>query len=648
MYKSPDSSLLYGAEMYDFAVETGELQFQAYALGTQGSASYYLGRLDSAINFHQRALVVHHQLNNFSAAGSSYNNIANIYRERGQQAEAIDYFLKALKIYEKLENNFAISTVMGNLGAVYGDMGDFEHSKLWYNKALAVKKQSNDKLGLSLLYTGIGTRFLYEENYDSAMYYQLESLKIRMEADNKNGIAYSLKHIGEVHSARGELDSALSYFNRSLVRLEELKIESGIADVCSNLADLYRKKGNNNMGLSYAKRALRISDEAGFADSQRDVSLLLYELHKERGEFRLSLEMYEHHIMMRDSIEREANQKATIELEFQYEYDKKFIAEGVKHEEEKKLNQVKHEKENEKQQILTAAIAAGLGLVVVFLIFVFNRLRMTKKQKEVIEEQKEEVEMAHHELEEKNQEIMDSISYAKRIQSAILPSDTLVKELLPESFILYKPKDIVAGDFYWMEKKDNIVLFAAADCTGHGVPGAMVSVVCNNAMNRAVREYGLAIPGKILDKTREIVIEEFEKSDEEVKDGMDIALCSIDGKKLQYAGAHNPLWIIRDGQLLETKADKQPIGEFDNKKDYTSHSYNLQKGDSIFIFSDGYVDQFGGEKGKKFRAKAFRELLLSIHDKSMSEQKVILDETFENWKGNLEQIDDVCVIGVRV
>ena len=224
----------------------------------------------------------------------------------------------------------------------------------------------------------------------------------------------------------------------------------------------------------------------------------------------------------------------------------------------------------------------------------------------------------------------------------------MVKEYLQESFILYKPKDIVAGDFYWLEQKDGKVLFASADCTGHGVPGAMVSVVCNNGLNRSVREHGLSDPGKILDKTREIVISEFEKSEEDVKDGMDIALCSLEGNKLLYAGAHNPLWIIRNGEIIETKANKQPIGKFDNLLPYTTHTFDLLKGDTFYIFSDGYPDQFGGERGKKYKSGNFKKFLISIQEYPMEEQHKLLDEEFENWKGKIEQIDDVCVIGVRV
>ena len=248
----------------------------------------------------------------------------------------------------------------------------------------------------------------------------------------------------------------------------------------------------------------------------------------------------------------------------------------------------------------------------------------------------------------KNKEILDSIIYAKRIQGAILPPDHIVKKYLNHSFIVYKPKDVVAGDFYWVRETKGRILFAAADCTGHGVPGAMVSVVCNNALNRAVREYGLSEPGRILDKTREIVVREFEKSDKYVSDGMDIALCAIENNMLYYAGAYIPLWIFRNGKLNEIKADKQPIGRFENPKPYTTHTVPLQKDDMIYILSDGFVDQFGGEKNKKFKVAALKKLLTQIAFLPVGEQEAILNKTFEEWKGNLEQVDDVCIFGVKV
>ena len=299
------------------------------------------------------------------------------------------------------------------------------------------------------------------------------------------------------------------------------------------------------------------------------------------------------------------------------------------------------------------AYVGGILLIVALLFSLFRwRIRSLKKtekklQFKVISATKE-IRSQKDEIVEQHKEIKDSIAYAKRIQSAILPPIKIVKEYLKDSFILYKPKDVVAGDFYWMKQVGNKVLFAAADCTGHGVPGAMVSVVCNNALNRSVREYSLSDPGEILDKTREIVIQEFDKSEEVVNDGMDIALCCLEGNFLSYAGANNPLWVIRDGEILETKANKQPIGKFDNLAPYTTHKTELKKNDSIYIFSDGYPDQFGGVKGKKYKSANFKKLLLSIQKHSMIKQLEMLDKEFENWKGIIEQIDDVCVIGVRI
>ncbi len=280
-----------------------------------------------------------------------------------------------------------------------------------------------------------------------------------------------------------------------------------------------------------------------------------------------------------------------------------------------------------------------------------SQAAVISEQKNFAEEQRDEIMQQHVQLEEKTKEITDSINYAKRIQDAILPPLTIVNKYLKDYFILYKPKDIVAGDFYWVENKNDLVLFAAADCTGHGVPGAMVSVLCSNALNRAVNEFGLTQPAKILDKTLEIVLEQFENSKEEVRDGMDIAICSFQPstRKLEYAGAQNPLWIVKggDAELIEIKADKQPIGRYSTKNKYTNHNLTLDKGDLIYLSSDGYADQFGGERGKKFKSVNFKKLLTKISSKPLQEQYQILNDNFKNWKGDLEQLDDVCVLGFK-
>jgi serine phosphatase RsbU (regulator of sigma subunit) len=278
--------------------------------------------------------------------------------------------------------------------------------------------------------------------------------------------------------------------------------------------------------------------------------------------------------------------------------------------------------------------------------------KVIERTEEVVR-QKEEIEKQRQKLEELYKDVTDSIRYAKRLQESILPPDNFIKQLLPESFVLYKPKDIVSGDFYWFYKKENKILFAAVDCTGHGVPGAFMSLVGANALNQAVKEHGVVQPAKILEDINKLSSETLNKNNENntVRDGMDLALCSIDKKsmELEYAGANNPLYLIRNNELIEIKADKFAIGAFEpGTKNYTNHKWQLQKGDKLYVFSDGYADQFGGLKGKKFMYRQFRDVLLKISDKNMQTQKQLLLETLEKWKGMYEQVDDILVIGVEI
>lgn len=290
------------------------------------------------------------------------------------------------------------------------------------------------------------------------------------------------------------------------------------------------------------------------------------------------------------------------------------------------------------------------------------------------EEYEHELEEKNKLIHEKNHEIIDSITYARRLQQAIMPPDKEITENIPESFILYKPKDIVAGDFYFAVQKRDHFFIAAADCTGHGVPGAMVSMVCSNALNRAIDEYSLMKPGEILDKVREFVIEAFNRNELDVKDGMDISLAAINIKtrELSWAGANNPLWYIpandqaqspetnntlaaiREIQyekkqgLKEIAANKQPVGKCDKKSAFTTHVLQLKKGSLLYLFTDGFADQFGGPKGKKFMYRQLADLIYSIRSLNMKEQRERLEAAFNHWKGDQEQIDDVCIIGLKI
>jgi serine phosphatase RsbU (regulator of sigma subunit) len=297
-----------------------------------------------------------------------------------------------------------------------------------------------------------------------------------------------------------------------------------------------------------------------------------------------------------------------------------------------------------------------------------ERTAQIEKQKEEIEAQRDSLEVqrnmlseananlqaAYTEIEEKNRHIEDSIRYAKRIQNAILPPDEYVNSLLTNYFILYKPKDIVSGDFYWLNEKDGIVFVAAVDCTGHGVPGAFMSIVGHDQLNYSVNVKGARKPADILDALNAGVTDTLRQTRTvlSVKDGMDIALCAINFKhnKLEFAGAFNPLYLIRDGELTQVKGDKFPVGAFigEDLNRFTNHEIELHKGDALYMFSDGYSDQFGGPDNRKFLSKNFRDMLVEIHHRPPDEQEEILDQTFADWKGSYPQVDDILVIGIMI
>ena len=283
------------------------------------------------------------------------------------------------------------------------------------------------------------------------------------------------------------------------------------------------------------------------------------------------------------------------------------------------------------------------GLTIALAVAIYGRYHLKMRMANKLE-------LKNKIIEEKNKDITDSISYAKYLQEAILPPIDRIGACFQESFVYYKPKDIVAGDFYWLEVCEDWTFIAVADCTGHGVPGALVSVVCSNALNMAVKEFGILDTGKILDKTREMVKATFEKSANEIADGMDISLLAVNKKEqlIRWSGANNPLWFYDGTAIQKIKADKQPIGKTHHPHPFTTHTIDYNKGNIFYLFTDGYADQFGGPEEKKLKHKPLETLLAANTSKPLSEQHKIVNDNFDNWKGHLQQIDDVTIIGVKV
>jgi len=566
----------------------------------------------------------------------------------GDFKTAIFKFDSSASLLREVGDYHTLASLLSSLGYLYYEQKEFSAAKNILLEAKNISESTNDTSELAFALNKMALIYYEENKLDSALLFWQKGAQLALKIKSKQGLVHSLENIALVYINIGRHDTAMIIAKKAMMFCKEMGNKAKISDNYLLVSEIFLNQNKPDSALYYARLSMQIAYELNDPKLIYHSSKAIHHFYKKQKKLDSAYFYFRNEILYRDSVFSLENKAAAIKQNAKYVYEKQKAIDEKEHEQKLLL-----EKERSKRQsfIIYTAIS-GLVLLVIFLGFVFNRLQLTRKQKLIIENQKSIVEKAHHLLEEKNQEILDSISYAKRIQSAILPPKRIVKEYLPQSFILYKPKDIVAGDFFWLEHKDNKVLFSAADCTGHGVPGAMVSVICNNGLNRSVREYGLTDPGQILDKAREIVIQEFEKSDEEVKDGMDISLCAFNPKTktIEWAGANNPLWIIRKEKLEieEIKANKQPIGKYTEPKPFTTHSFKLQEGDSIYIFTDGFQDQFGGERGKKFKASKMKELLLSIQHLNMEEQRELINNTFESWKGDLEQVDDVCVIGVRV
>ena len=599
LYSKPDSAYYYANDLYKLAIKSNSRIFQVSALNIQGASCSM----------------------------------------RGDDVHAIEYFTRSLKITEDLGDQKGTAAALNNIGVIYDGQEEYAKAKEYYERALKIVEKSGNKRSIALSYVNLGNVHRSLKEYEKSIGYHERSLALSEEIHDDAGTGVALHSMAVAYYEMGNDAKALELNNRSIPYYEKVGDQQGLMEVYNNLGQVYYRKGDNEKSIAYNRLALKISQEAGVAASVREASKSLYESYKKTGRYKDALEMYETYITMKDSIKNEESQKEMMKQEISYNFEKQKALDEKEHEKELA---VAEEKEN-KQKVISVAVGIGLLLVLLFAVFVVKRLQLTRKQKYIIEHQKDLVE-------EKQKEILDSITYAKRLQEAILPPENAVKQLFPESFILYKPKDIVAGDFYWMEKVGDVVLIAVADCTGHGVPGAMVSVVCSNALNRAVLEFGITDPGTILDKTRELVLETFAKSDTDVKDGMDISLASVNVKtgELKWAGANNPLWYIEGGEFKEIIANKQPIGSSVNPQPFTTHTLKLGKGDQFFLFTDGYADQFGGDKGKKFKSRPIKEMLLQNAALPANAQKEKLETIFTNWKTNIEQVDDVCILGVRL
>ena len=565
----------------------------------------------------------------------STNKLARLLGRNNKYQEAIKYALKASEFATELQDKPLQGDLLYYVSVLYQRLGEDGLSIEYGAQALEIAKSINDSVTIAASCHRLGIAYYSLEQNEQARFFLEESLAIRETFRNPYVIAASNNALGLTYLEE-DPEYANTFFVTAMKNWKSIEDHEGIAIASGNIADVYLAKGDTSAGIAMYRLSYNSAIKDNVIYFASSAAFKLSELYARKNEMDSAYYFHLKYSAANDSLINMESTRALEEMRAVYELDQT----------EKKVQAQKELADERGRQITfqfyILILVSILGLTAIILLFqAVKQARLRRQIHNDLVFQKQIVD-------EKNKSITDSINYAKRIQSAILPTEDSIKKALKNSFILYLPKDIVAGDFYWLAEKDNKILFAAADCTGHGVPGAMVSVICNNALNRSVKEYGITSPGKILDKAKEIITAEFEKSKEPVRDGMDIAICQIENNTLRYAGAHNPAWVIRKGELIELKADKQPIGNFDYIENYNTQEFQLQKDDMIYVFTDGYSDQFGGMRNKKLKIIRFKKLLLDLHKLDVSEQKSKLNEFLNTWKGNMEQIDDICVMGIRI
>lgn len=655
---------LNGSQSYGVALEYAR-SAEEFIGGNKSKEA--IGVLAEAKHHQGRSLT---QIGDYSGALQAILDGEALYNQL-LETETSQTIIKQIK--RKLADSF------NDRGLVHLRQKNYAKAEDNYFRALQILAALKDKKGIADSYNNTGKLLFTGGNIDSALVYYNKSLNLRLEIGDKKGVSGSYNNIGlcyqvlgSIHQANGqygksktEIYNALDYFKKSLELTKEIGNKFEIAGTSINLGRFYIQFEMYDEAQIYIQEGIRYSKEIGASARLKDAYETMAFMYEDLDNPQKALEYYKLYKSASDSLTIFQKQQELEMLEAQSEFEKQSIEDRNRQNREKELL----EEKNAKNQLIIWFTVGGLVVVISLSFFLFSRFRVISKQKSLIEDQNKALEGANREINKQNKKITDSINYAKTIQNAILQSKNKIG--LGEHFIFFKPRDVVSGDFYWSHTSPdgNKVIWTAADCTGHGVPGALMSMIGTSLLNEIVIEKGLTSADKILNELRVLLIKTFGQTQSSIsKDGMDLALCVWDKAKqeLQFSGANNPLYLIRKGiadsgftakgrvrfhenDLAEIRGDKQSISFEEGKTGiFTRNTIKLQKDDILITFSDGYPDQFGGPDQKKFTYPRFKDLLIQIQKETLGTQAQIIESTYKEWMGTEDQIDDVCVFGVKI
>jgi serine phosphatase RsbU (regulator of sigma subunit)/uncharacterized protein HemY len=604
--------------------------------GTQGNYKNALAYMQKGASYKAAA-------NDKKGTSIAFNNIGNMYSDQGNYPQAISYLMKSLKIKEEIKDKSGISIAYNNIGLILELQGKTEEAITYHNKSLKLKEELGDRLGASFSYSNLATLYMNQKKYKEAQDYNFKSLKIKEELGDKQGEALCLGNIGAIYTSENKTKDALKYQLKALKIMEDIGDAKDLVTTSLGLGSTYEKEHFYPEALIYYDKALKKAIEIDYRDGVRQAYGSLSSVYTIQKNYQKALEYTNLFYHEKDSLFNKEAMKQVTEINTKYQTEKK--------EQEIQLltkDQQLKDKTLREQRVIRIALIVGLALFFILSFTLYNRYRFKQKANTLLEKQKKEIQ-------EQNVLITDSIDYAKTIQEAVFPSEKKMTKLFPDSFVLYKPKAIVSGDFYLVGEKNDKLICTVADCTGHGIPGAFMSLLGFNMLENIIEKKENYMPSDILNELNQKMVATMSQDAEHitsVKHGMDASVITIDKQtmQLQFAGAHNPLYQVRDNTLTEIKADKMSIGSYKEGKqvEFQNHTLSIQKGDVFYLFSDGFPDQIGGPNRKKFYYPPFKELLVSIHKMAMAEQKSFLDGVITSWKGERDQTDDILVVGIKI
>ncbi len=625
-----------------------------------GILYYRKGEYKKALEYDLLALKTDSANNLQAPLGKVYQNIGNVYNSMGSYPLALTYFFRSIKEFQKTKVYVGIGGSYCNIANIYDSQKEYDNAIKSYRTALFYLNKTTNVSFKIITTTNLGVAFEHKQLHDSALIYYFMALKTAKEIKNVSFIANAYSNIAVTNMAQKKYREAEDFLFQAQNIFESIGDSSSLAEVKINLGECYLKTNKITESISNFKEGYIISNNIGESEFTIHALHGLSEAYYANKQYKEASQYMQQCFDLKDSIFNIDNSNALSELKTNFEVEKKETELKAKAETQELIAK----EEKKRQQFVIYAVAGVLVIVVIFSFFLYNRFRLTKKQKQIIELKEKETYQQNiiiteqkHIVEEKHKEITDSINYAERIQRSLLASTKLLNDNLKDYFVLFKPKDVVSGDFYWASKiNNNKFVLVTADSTGHGVPGAIMSMLNMNSLKESITK-GLTEADDILNYTRNIIIDTLanDGSADGGKDGMDcsLLLLNFNDLSLDWVAANNPVWIVRqtgnEKELIELKPQKMPVGKHERQKEpFLKQTIQLQKGDVVYTLTDGFPDQFGGEKGKKFMSKNLKEVLLKNSSAQMKDQKQNLETVFKNWVGDLEQVDDVTVIGIRI